>query len=36
VIVDYPFITARSLQCAEEFGEQFVNMLDNGLRRYGW
>ena len=36
VIVDYPFITARSLQCAHEFGEQFVNVLDNGLTRYGW
>jgi putative intracellular protease/amidase len=36
VIVDYPFVTARSLQCANEFGEQFVNMLDNGLKRYGW
>lgn len=36
VVVDYPFITARSLQCSEEFGEQFVNVLDRGLRRYGW
>jgi putative intracellular protease/amidase len=36
VIVDYPFITARSLQCAHEFGEQFVNMLEKGLKRYGW
>ena len=36
VVVDYPFITARSLQCAHEFGEQFVNMLDKGLKRYGW
>jgi putative intracellular protease/amidase len=36
VIVDYPFITARSLQCSHEFGEQLVNMLDNGLKRYGW
>jgi putative intracellular protease/amidase len=36
VVVDYPFITARSLQCSHEFGEQFVNMLGNGLRRYGW
>jgi len=36
VIVDYPFITARSLQCSHEFGEQFVNVLDHGLRRYGW
>ena len=36
VIVDYPFITARSLQCSFEFGEQFVNLLDKGLKRYGW
>ena len=36
VIVDYPFISARSLQCAHEFGDQIVNVLDNGLRRYGW
>jgi putative intracellular protease/amidase len=36
VIVDYPFITARSLQCSHEFGEKFVGVLDKGLRRYGW
>lgn len=36
VIVDYPFITARSLQCSFEFGEQFVNVLDKGVKRYGW
>jgi putative intracellular protease/amidase len=36
VIVDYPFITARSNQCSFEFGEQLVNVLENGLRRYGW
>lgn len=36
VVVDYPFITARSLQCSHEFGEQFINVLDHGLRRYGW
>jgi putative intracellular protease/amidase len=36
VIVDYPFITARSLQCSHEFGEQFVNVLDRGISRYGW
>lgn len=36
VIVDYPFITARSLQCSLEFGDQFVNVLDHGLTRYGW
>lgn len=36
VIVDYPFVTARSLQCSHEFGEQIVNVLENGLKRYGW
>lgn len=36
VIVDYPFITARSLQCSHEFGERFVDVLDNGLKRSGW
>lgn len=36
VIVDYPFITARSLQCSFEFGDAFVAVLDKGLRRYGW
>lgn len=36
VIVDYPFVTARSLQCSREFGEQFVNVLQGGLKRYGW
>jgi putative intracellular protease/amidase len=36
VIVDYPFVTARSLQCSHEFGECFVRVLDGGLRRYGW
>jgi len=36
VIVDYPFITARSLQCSFEFGDQFVNVLNKGLKRYGW
>lgn len=36
VVVDYPFITARSLQCAHEFGDKFVEVLDKGLKRYGW
>lgn len=36
VIVDYPFITARSLQCAHEFGARFVDVLTGGLRRSGW
>ncbi len=36
VIVDYPFITARSLQCAHEFGDRFVEVLTRGLTRSGW
>ncbi len=36
VIVDYPFITARSNQCSYECGEKFVEVLQHGLRRYGW
>ena len=36
VIVDYPFITARSLQCSHEFGEKMLEVLDDGLCRYGW
>lgn len=36
VVVDYPFITARSLQCSHEFGDRFVAVLERGLRRYGW
>ena len=36
VILDYPILTARSLQCAYEFGDVFVQMLTNGLKRYGW
>ncbi len=36
VIVDYPFITARSLQCSYEMGDKFVDVLNNGLKRYGW
>jgi len=36
VVLDYPFLTARSLQCAYEFGEVLVQMLDKDLKRYGW
>lgn len=36
VIVDYPFITARSLQCAHEFGDRLVDVLSHGLKRSGW
>jgi len=36
VIVDHPFITARSLQCAHEFGDRLVDVLEHGLTRSGW
>ena len=36
VVVDYPFVTARSLQCSHEFGDKLVEVLDKGLKRYGW
>ena len=36
VIVDYPFITARSLQCSHEFGDRFVDVLGGGMKRSGW
>ncbi len=36
VTVDYPFVTARSNQCSYELGEKLVDVLENGLRRYGW
>lgn len=36
VIVDYPFITARSLQCSYELGDVLLEVLDKGLVRYGW
>jgi putative intracellular protease/amidase len=36
VIVDYPFITARSNQCSYEMGEVFVEVLEGRLKRYGW
>ena len=36
VIVDYPFITARSLQCSHEFGDRIVDVLTKGLTRSGW
>lgn len=36
VIVDYPFITARSLQCSHEFGDRMVDVLAGTLTRSGW
>ncbi|MBV9450804.1 MAG: DJ-1/PfpI family protein [Streptosporangiaceae bacterium] len=36
VIVDYPFITARSTPDSFLGGEKLVEVLESGLRRYGW
>jgi putative intracellular protease/amidase len=36
VIVDYPFVTARSTPDSFLGGEKLVEVLENGLRRYGW
>lgn len=36
VIVDYPFITARSTACSYLCGQKLVEMLENGLKRFGW
>jgi putative intracellular protease/amidase len=36
VIVDYPFITSRSTPDSYLCGEKVVEVLENGLTRYGW
>ena len=36
VIVDYPFITGRSTPDSYLTGQQVVEVLENGLTRYGW
>jgi putative intracellular protease/amidase len=36
VVVDYPFITARSTESSVGCGRALVDVLDNNLRRYGW
>ena len=35
-ILDYPFLTGRSTQDGHLVGELIVEILENGLRRYGW
>ena len=35
-ILDYPFLTGRSTQDSSLCGELMVEVLENGLRRYGW
>jgi putative intracellular protease/amidase len=36
VIVDYPFITGRSTPDSYATGEKLVEVLEKGVRRYGW
>jgi putative intracellular protease/amidase len=36
VLVDYPFITGRSTPDATLTGEKLVEVLEQGLRRFGW
>ncbi len=36
VLVDYPFVTARSTPDSFPSGEKLVEVLESGLRRYGW
>jgi putative intracellular protease/amidase len=36
VIVDYPFVTGRSTPDSFLSGEKLVEVLESGLRRYGW
>jgi putative intracellular protease/amidase len=36
VIVDFPFVTGRSTPDSFLAGEKLVEVLDSGLRRYGW
>jgi putative intracellular protease/amidase len=35
-ILDYPFLTGRSTQDSQLVGELVVQVLEHGLRRYGW
>lgn len=35
-LVDYPFITGRSTADSYKTGELLVNVLQDGLKRYGW
>jgi putative intracellular protease/amidase len=35
-ILDYPFLTGRSTQDSRLVGELMIEVLENGLRKYGW
>ena len=36
MILDYPFLTGRSTQDSRHVGETMIQVLESGLRRYGW
>ena len=36
VIVDYPFITSRSVASSDLCGQMLIKVLTEGVRRYGW
>ncbi len=36
VIVDYPYITSRSTASSRECGSVLVEVLEKGMKRYGW
>lgn len=35
-ILDFPFLTGRSTQDSKLVGELMIEVLENGLKRYGW
>ena len=35
-VLDYPFLTGRSTQDSALVGKIMVEVLENGLKRYGW
>lgn len=36
MIVDFPFVTGRSTPDSYLTGQKIVEVLENGLTRYGW
>jgi hypothetical protein len=35
-VLDYPFLTGRSTQDSKLVGELMIQVLEHGLKRYGW
>ncbi len=36
VLFDWPFVSSRSTESSVECGRIMVEVLERGLRRYGW